>query len=111
VRRRKRSTFAEILRVLTAGGRLVVSDVVCEAEPSAVLSATAEALGRIARLEAARCCQRESFISLMTAAELSRELLPIPLKAEAPLICRQSRQNEDCIKALCPVVRSSRTSK
>lgn len=33
----KRRTFAEILRVLTPGGRLVAADVVCETEPDAAI--------------------------------------------------------------------------
>jgi MoaA/NifB/PqqE/SkfB family radical SAM enzyme/SAM-dependent methyltransferase len=77
-------------------------------ERAAALQATSAVLDRISRLEAARCCQRESFVSLMTAVELSRTMLPIPLETEATLICRQSKENEECIKALCPVIQHSK---
>lgn len=76
-------------------------------ERATALSATARVLETVSRLEAARCCQRESFVALLTAAELSRTMLPIPLCADAVLICRQSKQNEECIKARCPVVERS----
>jgi MoaA/NifB/PqqE/SkfB family radical SAM enzyme/SAM-dependent methyltransferase len=80
-------------------------------ERAAALTATATVLERISRLEAARCCQRESFIALTSAIELSESMLPIPLRSDAALICRQSRRNEECIKALCPVVKSSKPAK
>ena len=60
-------------------------------------------LGELAALEAARCCQRECWLALRKAAELSREILPIPLRAEAPLICRQSHDNRDCLLTTCPL--------
>ncbi len=60
-------------------------------------------LGELAAFEAARCCQRECWLALRKAAELSRELLPIPLRAEAPLICRQSHDNRDCLLTTCPL--------
>ncbi|MDY6904994.1 MAG: DUF5714 domain-containing protein [Thermodesulfobacteriota bacterium] len=52
--------------------------------------------------EAARCCQRESFTALKTAAELSKKLLPVELKAEGDMQCRQQRKNRECIQQACP---------
>jgi Family of unknown function (DUF5714) len=63
-------------------------------------------LGELASLEAARCCQRESWLALRKAAELSRELLPIPLQAAAPLTCRQSGERPDCLQSRCPLLAS-----
>jgi hypothetical protein len=94
-----------------AFGLILESNPLKKGERSALLSAVSEVLQRISLVEAARCCQRESFIALTAAAELSTNLLPIPLKAEAPLICRQSRANPECIKALCPVVQRSKRPK
>lgn len=37
------------------------------------------------------------------AAELSRDLLPVTLRAEAPLDCGQAGANEECIGAACPL--------
>jgi len=68
-----------------------------------VQSAVQAVLGELASLEAARCCQRESWLVLRRAAELSRELLPIPLPAEAPLVCRQSREHRECLQSACPL--------
>ena len=40
--------------------------------------------------------------SLLEAAELSRDLLPIPLLAEAETTCAQFKQNKECIRQDCP---------
>jgi len=53
--------------------------------------------------EAARCCQRECWLALRRAAELSRTLLPLPLTADAPLVCRQSGDRPDCLQSRCPL--------
>jgi len=53
--------------------------------------------------DAARCCQRECWLALRRAAELSRELLPVPLQAAAPLVCRQSGDHQDCLQFHCPL--------
>ncbi len=62
-----------------------------------------EVLGELTSLEAARCCQRECWLALRKAADLSRELLPIPLQAAAPLVCRQSGERPDCLQSHCPL--------
>ncbi len=52
---------------------------------------------------AARCCQRDSWLALKKAAELSKEYLPITLRADSPLHCRQSHQNRECLGTACPL--------
>jgi len=66
-------------------------------------AATSAVLAEIARIEAARCCQRECYVALVKAAELSRDLLPVALLAEAPLDCEQSALVEECVGADCPL--------
>jgi SAM-dependent methyltransferase len=68
-----------------------------------IQAATTAVLGEIARFEAARCCQRECYVALRTAARLSRGLLPVPLRAEGDLLCGQFPDNEECIEAACPL--------
>jgi MoaA/NifB/PqqE/SkfB family radical SAM enzyme/SAM-dependent methyltransferase len=69
----------------------------------AVTRAVGTALGAIAEHEAARCCLRDCFIALREAARLSRGLLPIPLRAEAELVCEQIRHNRECLGRTCPL--------
>ena len=71
-------------------------------------SAVVAALEPIAELEAARCCQRDSWLALKKAAELSRKMLPVTLKAEAPLRCDQIKANAECIGKTCPIFPSNR---
>jgi hypothetical protein len=64
---------------------------------------THEVLGEISRYRAGRCCQRDGWIALRKAAEISERLLPIGLQADAPLPCRQVKQNQECIREACPL--------
>jgi hypothetical protein len=65
--------------------------------------AAAEALADIAALNAPRCCQRDCWIALRKAAELSEKLLDIRLTADEPLPCEQSELNDECIGRACPL--------
>ncbi len=66
---------------------------------------TQQVLADIAELKAARCCQRDCWLGLKKAAELSNEYLPIPLQADAVIGCYQRQQNKECIGMDCPVLR------
>ena len=66
-------------------------------------NATLEALKEIARFKAARCCQRDSYLALKKAAEISERYLPIGLKAEYKLSCEQKELNRECIGKACPL--------
>jgi len=68
-----------------------------------VQQVTAQVLAEVARFSAARCCQRDCWIALRVAAELSSDLLPIPLSAGEPLACEQFEQNPECLGAICPL--------
>lgn len=73
------------------------------AERQIVQTVTQRVMQRIAALEAARCCQRECWLALRAAAELSAQYLPIPLRADAPLACWQWERNAECITSRCPL--------
>ena len=68
-----------------------------------VQAAVQAVLGELTVQDAARCCQRECWLALRTAATLSRDLLPVPLAASAPLTCRQGGRREDCLQSSCPL--------
>ncbi len=82
---------------------LLEADPMKPARRRQVQSAVQAVLGELTSLEAARCCQRDSWLALRQAAELSRDLLPIALPAEAPLLCRQNGEGPDCLRSLCPL--------
>jgi hypothetical protein len=68
-----------------------------------VQGSTQAVLAEIAALKAARCCQRDSWIALKKAAELSQTHLPIALCADHPLLCRQKEINKECFGKECPL--------
>lgn len=65
---------------------------------------TQQVLADISAFKAARCCQRDCWLGLKKAAELSREYLPITLQADAVIGCQQRQQNKECIGMNCPVL-------
>ena len=73
------------------------------AERQVVQTVAQRTLQRIASYEAPRCCQRDCWLALRAAAELSKEYLPIALQAETPLLCQQSGRSSDCIADRCPL--------
>jgi MoaA/NifB/PqqE/SkfB family radical SAM enzyme/SAM-dependent methyltransferase len=68
-----------------------------------VLRVLSEITGSLAEREAARCCRRECTLALREAARLSRDLLPVRLRAEALSPCDQYRGNAECIGTGCPL--------
>jgi 7,8-dihydro-6-hydroxymethylpterin dimethyltransferase len=72
-------------------------------ERQTVQSVTQAVLKEMAQLQAARCCQREGWIALSLCAELSKDILPIPLKAEYRLVCSQQHVNKECLGKACPL--------
>jgi hypothetical protein len=62
---------------------------------------TLAALSASALTTGARCCQQECWQALRQAARISGQYLPLSLKAEAPLICQQWQQNQECLGAAC----------
>ncbi len=65
-------------------------------------SVTIEALRGVGSLEAARCCQRDAWLALRTAARLSAEVLGVTLEAAGEAVCRQYRTNRECLGKTCP---------
>ncbi len=76
------------------------------AERQMVQQLTAQVLQAIGRYEAPRCCQRDCWIALTTAAGLSEQYLGVRLRADAEPVCLQSRKNRECIGAACPLYES-----
>ncbi|MCD6585893.1 MAG: methyltransferase domain-containing protein [Desulfobacteraceae bacterium] len=61
-------------------------------------------INKINKLEAARCCQRESWTALKMAAELSKQYLEIPLRADGATHCTQQSKNKECMGKGCPYI-------
>ncbi len=66
-----------------------------------VMKVTNAALDKISELAAPRCCQRDCYLTLKAGAELSKTFLPIALKADYQLVCRQTHLNRYCSGCKC----------
>jgi hypothetical protein len=75
---------------------------------SVVQRATQSVLAAIARLKAARCCQRDAWIALKKAAGLSSQFLPIQLEANTLFFCDQQDHNKECMGRACPLNHQSK---
>jgi MoaA/NifB/PqqE/SkfB family radical SAM enzyme/SAM-dependent methyltransferase len=73
-------------------------------ERKMVQTAVQQILADIGDLEAARCCQRDVWLALRKTAALSADLLPVRLRADADLVCRQQAKNAECMGKTCPVL-------
>jgi len=60
-------------------------------------------LADLGRLPAARCCRRESYLTLRLACQLSGDYLPHPLPAADPPPCDQTTLNRECLGPSCPL--------
>ncbi len=63
---------------------------------------TAAVLEAVARYNAPRCCQRDSWVALRQAARLLPAFTAVRLEAGG-LTCRQWRENAECIRGRCPL--------
>jgi hypothetical protein len=62
-----------------------------------------EVTGTLSEREAARCCRRECYLALQEAARISRDLLPVSLRADEVSPCEQYAGNAECIGIGCPL--------
>jgi hypothetical protein len=85
-----------------AFGVILGSNPLSPGKRQTVQKVVAEVISRLAERRAARCCNRESLLSLQAAAELSRQFLPVTLRADAPAVCGQHEGNRECIRKACP---------
>ena len=63
---------------------------------------TSESLACIADLGGRRCCKRDTFLALKSAAEFAQEHFSITLPISDPLLCDFSHLNRECLLADCP---------
>lgn len=62
---------------------------------------TARALECIGRVGGPRCCKRDSWLSILAAADFAREQLGVEMTPSAPR-CEYSARNSQCIGSRCP---------
>jgi hypothetical protein len=65
-------------------------------------AATARALAQIALRGGPRCCKRDTYLALRSAAESVRESLGVALELPAQVRCEFSARNQECLRAECP---------
>lgn len=63
---------------------------------------TSESLACIADLGGPRCCKRDTFLALKSAAHFVQDHFPDRLAISDPLLCDFSHLNRECLLADCP---------
>ncbi len=62
---------------------------------------TSKVIGKMSKIGGARCCKRNAFLSLSTAAEYVREKYGVAMETEKPR-CTFSEKNRQCLGGRCP---------
>ena len=62
---------------------------------------TSASLGVIAKNGGPRCCKRDTWLALLTAADFARERLGVPLEKPAAVRCSFFGKNPTCLKQNC----------
>ena len=62
---------------------------------------TSAALGRIGEIGGPRCCKRDSFLSILAAADFAKAHFGVNMECPG-VICRYRAQNNQCIGTRCP---------
>ncbi len=75
---------------------------------SAAQRGTLAALELIANIEAARCCQRDSWLALKSIGKISDEILGLRILADEHMVCTQMTTNLECMGKSCPVIRNNK---
>ena len=71
------------------------------------LKMTSLSLDAISRFGGPRCCKRDSYISIIKAAEFTRQYLNVKMDTEKP-ICSHYHKNQQCLKRKCPFYKSEK---
>lgn len=62
---------------------------------------TSKSLELIGKVGGPRCCKRNSYLATIAAVQFSEEHLGIKMST-SPVVCSQSRSNNQCIRSRCP---------
>ena len=63
---------------------------------------TSRCLEAVSRLGGPRCCKRDSYTTILAAAEFLREELGKPLGVSDEILCSHFGDNAECLKVECP---------
>lgn len=63
---------------------------------------TSRCLSEIGRLGGPRCCKRDSFTAIRTAAAFTAEHTGVQMEWEEPFSCSFFSENQQCIRSKCP---------
>ena len=66
----------------------------------------ADTLTKIASINGPRCCKRNTFISILNAADYTEKKLGISMDVPEKIKCCFSNRNDECIKEKCPFYES-----